>query len=153
MITSVVHGLPAARILQLTTDRFHRESDGAYLTVDQNPVLLPPKLARLTEEQTSRPIGHVSILEQPDGYHPGYLLPGRPPSRPRPPAGIPSLMSQHGLPGLRARNTAMIEAGADLPPIVASDLFGIHPDTAHGWARFAPDSWADYLAARAATER
>nr|UAX58523.1 XRE family transcriptional regulator [Streptomyces sp. A144] len=148
-----LYGLSTARILLLTTDRFHREDDGAYLTVDQNPVLLPPKLAWLIEEQVTRPIGHVSILEQPDGDHPKYLLPGRPPSRPRSADGIHSLMRRHGLPGLSARNTAMIEAVADLPPIVASDLFGIHPGTAHRWARFAQDSWADYLAARAATEQ
>ncbi|MET9762195.1 hypothetical protein ABZ016_24585 [Streptomyces sp. NPDC006372] len=148
-----LYGLPTARILQLTTDRFQREDDGASLTVDQNPVLLPPRLARLIEEQAARPVGHVSILEQPGGDHPRYLLPGRPPSRPRSADGIHSLMRRHGLPGLSARNTAMIEAVADLPPIVASDLFGIHPDTAHRWTRFAQDSWADYLAACAATEQ
>ncbi|MFE2359018.1 XRE family transcriptional regulator [Streptomyces parvulus] len=148
-----LYGLPTVRILQLTTDRFHHEEDGAYLTIDQNPVLLPPKLARLIEQQATRPIGHISIVDQPTGDHPKYLLPGRPPSRPRSAAGLHSLMRQHGLPGLSARNTAMIEAVADLPPIVASDLFGIHPQTAHRWARFAQDSWTDYLAARAATEK
>ncbi|MFJ6087961.1 hypothetical protein ACIQI8_41995 [Streptomyces sp. NPDC092369] len=35
----------------------------------------------------------------------------------------------------------------ELPPIVVSDLLGIDPGTAHKWARFAQDSWADYLAA------
>ncbi|MGW1551039.1 hypothetical protein [Streptomyces sp. NPDC002346] len=47
-----------------------------------------------------------------------------------------------------ARNTAMMEALADLPPVVIADLIGIHPGTATRWARFAGDSWADYLAAR-----
>ncbi|MEW2390127.1 hypothetical protein AB0933_17445 [Streptomyces venezuelae] len=56
-------------------------------------------------------------------------------------------MNQYGLPVLSARNTAMIEAVADLPPIVVADLFGIHPNTAHAWAQYAQDSWADYLAA------
>ncbi|MFJ9588730.1 hypothetical protein [Streptomyces acidicola] len=41
----------------------------------------------------------------------------------------------------------MIEAVADLSPIVVSDLFGIHPNTAHAWAQYTQDSWADYLAA------
>ncbi|MFE5810255.1 hypothetical protein [Streptomyces sp. NPDC056491] len=41
----------------------------------------------------------------------------------------------------------MIELVAELPPIVVSDLLGIAPGTAHQWARFAQDSWADYLAA------
>ncbi|MFI8850190.1 hypothetical protein ACIGW3_08365 [Streptomyces sp. NPDC053499] len=46
----------------------------------------------------------------------------------------------------------MIEFVAELPPIVVSDLLGIAPSTAHRWARFAQDSWADYLAACRATE-
>ncbi|MFI6357281.1 hypothetical protein ACIBJF_32615 [Streptomyces sp. NPDC050743] len=41
----------------------------------------------------------------------------------------------------------MIEAVADLPPIVVSDLFGIHSNTVRAWTRYAQDSWADYLAA------
>ncbi|MFE5586368.1 hypothetical protein [Kitasatospora sp. NPDC056531] len=34
-------------------------------------------------------------------------------------------MKQHGLPNLSARNTAVIEFVAELPPIVVSDLLGI----------------------------
>ncbi|MER5361979.1 hypothetical protein [Streptomyces sp. NPDC002785] len=35
---------------------------------------------------------------------------------------------------------------ADLPPMVMSDLFGIHPKTAECWAAFTGGSWIDYLA-------
>jgi hypothetical protein len=35
----------------------------------------------------------------------------------------------------------------ELPPIVIADLFGIHPGTAHAWAKFAQASWTGYLAA------
>ncbi|WP_216207055.1 hypothetical protein [Amycolatopsis aidingensis] len=62
------------------------------------------------------------------------------------------LLRQHGLLTLAARNTAMIEAVGELPPIVIADLFGIHPGTAHSWAKFAQASWTDYLAVDAATE-
>ncbi|MBB5801309.1 DNA-directed RNA polymerase specialized sigma24 family protein [Saccharothrix ecbatanensis] len=41
----------------------------------------------------------------------------------------------------------MIEAVTELPPIVVSDLFGIHPGTAHSWAKLAQASLAEYLAA------
>ena len=41
----------------------------------------------------------------------------------------------------------MIEAVGELPPIV----IGIHPGTAHAWAKFAQASWTDYLAADTAT--
>ncbi|MGW5237031.1 hypothetical protein ACWEQU_33335 [Streptomyces nodosus] len=43
----------------------------------------------------------------------------------------------------------MIEAVSTLPPIVVADLFGLSPATAETWARYADDSWTDYLAARA----
>lgn len=56
-------------------------------------------------------------------------------------------MRQHGLPGISARNTALMEAITDLPPIVVSDIFGIHPQTAYAWAQYAQNSWAEYLEA------
>jgi hypothetical protein len=56
-------------------------------------------------------------------------------------------MGRHGLEIISARNTAMLEAVADLPPIVASDLFGISARTAYRWAQYAQASWIDYLAA------
>jgi hypothetical protein len=62
------------------------------------------------------------------------------------------MMKQHGLPGISARNTAMIEAVSTLPPIIVSDLFGVSAKTAHNWAGFAQDSWTDYLAACQDTE-
>ncbi len=55
-------------------------------------------------------------------------------------------MRHHGLPARAARNTAMMHTLADLPPIVIADLFGINPGTAHRWAKFAGNSWEDYLA-------
>ncbi|MER7958166.1 hypothetical protein [Streptomyces sp. NPDC096030] len=56
-------------------------------------------------------------------------------------------MRKHGLPGISARNTAMAEVITDLPPIVVSDLFGIHPNTAFAWAQYAQNTWAEYLEA------
>ncbi|PZH09161.1 hypothetical protein C1I97_15215 [Streptomyces sp. NTH33] len=58
----------------------------------------------------------------------------------------------HGLPGISARNTAMLEAITDLPPIVVSDLFGVHPHTAYAWAQYAQNSWAEYLEAVQSTD-
>ncbi|MCL6737489.1 hypothetical protein [Streptomyces neyagawaensis] len=54
-------------------------------------------------------------------------------------------MRKYGLPGISARNTAMMEAITDLPPIVVSDLFGILPHTAYAWSQYAQNSWAEYL--------
>ncbi|MFB6560858.1 hypothetical protein ACFCYH_18640 [Streptomyces sp. NPDC056400] len=48
--------------------------------------------------------------------------------------------------GFTRRGTAAVDEAQGLRPLV-SDLFGIHPSTAHGWARLAQNSWTDYLAA------
>lgn len=142
-----LYALPTTRIVRLTTDRFHRESDDAYLTIDRHPVLLPPRLAALIEKQIASPSCRTSVLQQPHNGAPGFLFPGRPPSRPRNADTVNDYMRKHGLPGLSARNTAMMEAITDLPPIIVSDLFGMHPNTAYAWAQYAQNSWAEYLEA------
>ncbi|MEU9230550.1 hypothetical protein AB0D40_40270 [Streptomyces massasporeus] len=43
----------------------------------------------------------------------------------------------------------MIEAVITLPPIVITDLFGLHPSTSEKGAKYANDSRTHYLAARA----
>jgi hypothetical protein len=141
-----LYGVPVTRIVALTTDRFQKEGTDWYVTFERNPVLLPPKLGRLIEEQIRHP-ARVSIMEQLPGDGPRFLWPGRPASRPISGGWAHRRLKQHGLPNLSARNTAMIEFVAELPPIIVSDLLGIAPSTAQRWARFTQDSWADYLAA------
>lgn len=139
-------GLPISRIVELTTDRFHRDNGDAFLTLGKHPVLLPPKLAALIEEHIAQP-RYRSMVRPPAGHPPWYLLPASRPGKPRSARTVQKLLREHGLPTLAARNTAMIEAVSELPPIVIADLFGIHPGTAHAWANFAQTSWTDYLAA------
>lgn len=146
-----LYGLHMSRINTLTTDRFHHEDDGAYLTINAHPVLLPPTLAQLIERQIIRPNRNTSLLQPPRTTEPRFLFPGRPPSRPRSAATIRAMMKQHGLAGISARNAAMIEAVSSLPPIIVSDLFGVSTSAANNWAELTQDSWTDYLAACATT--
>lgn len=60
---------------------------------------------------------------------------------------------KHGLPTIAARDPALFGMAGELPPIIISDLFGVHRNTATQWAVFAQDSGADYLAALRATEQ
>ncbi|MEU6482363.1 hypothetical protein ABZ858_37000 [Streptomyces sp. NPDC047017] len=53
-----------------------------------------------------------------------------------------NLLNQYGLPGLSARNTAVIEAVISLPLIVVADLFGMHPGTAQSWVNYAKGDWS-----------
>ncbi|WP_257036656.1 hypothetical protein [Streptomyces sp. OV198] len=141
-----LYALPLTRIIELTTDQFHRDAEAAYLTLDRHPALLPPALAALLDEQ----IAELHDPLTPQGRR-HLLLPGAVPGRPRNPAGLADQMRQHDLPVRAARNTALMEAITDLPPIVVADLFSISPATAHRWSQLAGNSWAPYLAARQRT--
>lgn len=66
-----------------------------------------------------------------------HLLPGAVPGRPRNPAALADQMRRHGLPVRAARNSALMGAITDLPPIVVADLFGINPATAQRWSQLA----------------
>ncbi|WP_262059770.1 hypothetical protein [Streptomyces sp. STR69] len=39
----------------------------------------------------------------------------------------------------------MMDALADLPPMVIADLLGIHPKTAERWATLASENWSEYV--------
>ncbi|MEU4313448.1 hypothetical protein [Nocardia sp. NPDC024068] len=141
---SRLYALPLVRIVEFTTDRFHRDGTGAFLTIDRHPVLLPPTLARLIDRLIVSDA--IQTMIRPGGPGPAYLFPGRPPGRPRHSHSLREMLTEHGLPIRSARNTAMITAAGELPPMVISDLFGVGPGTAQKWAHYAQASWADYLA-------
>ncbi|WP_327398705.1 XRE family transcriptional regulator [Streptomyces sp. NBC_01288] len=136
-----LYALTLTRIVELTADQIRHDEGHTYLTVSRHPVVLPPKLARLIEEQLQHNASRPSGV---DGTR--YLLPGHSPGRTRNPASLSERLKRYGLPARAARNTAMMEALADLPPMVISDLFGIDPKTAERWAAFAGGRWSDYLA-------
>ncbi|WP_409496116.1 hypothetical protein [Amycolatopsis sp. cmx-11-12] len=48
-------GLTIRRIVDLAADRFGRADGDAFLTIGDHPVLLPPKLAVLIEQQLASP--------------------------------------------------------------------------------------------------
>ncbi|MFI5905822.1 hypothetical protein [Streptomyces cyaneofuscatus] len=144
---SRLYALPLTRIVTLTADRYTQGANGhGYLTLERNPVLLPPKLARLIREQITGAASTSMVSPRPES--PPFLMPGRIPGRHRSVNWLYTQMREHGLPVRPARNTAMIEAVTRLPPIVVADLFGIQPGTADSWARYANASWAAYLTAR-----
>ncbi|WP_234788066.1 XRE family transcriptional regulator [Mycolicibacterium setense] len=134
------------RMIELTTDRYHADEHGSFITFDRNPVLLPPSLARLIEQLIERR-SVSSMVHNASDEIPRYLFPGRPPSRPIHPRSLQQRLTRYGLPVIHARNAAMIASASTLPPPVMTDLFGIAPSTAYRWAEYAQNSWAAYLEA------
>ncbi|WP_218137693.1 hypothetical protein [Streptomyces sp. 2131.1] len=138
-----LYALPLTRIVELTTEHISRDREHTYLRVKQHPFLLPPKLAGLIADQIrcSTP-GHSAVTG------PRHLLPGQSPGRPRNPIGFADTMRHHGLSARAARNTAMLNALTDLPPMIIADLLGIHPKTADRWATLAGNNWSEYVSSR-----
>ncbi|SHH52321.1 hypothetical protein [Streptomyces sp. 3214.6] len=130
-----LYALPLTRIVELTEDHISRDQEHTYLAVNQHPFVLPPKLARLIDDQ----LRHSTTAGR------RYLLPGQSPGRSRNPLGLADTLRHHGLPARAARNTAMMDALADLPPMVIADLLGIHPKTAERWATLAGANWSEYV--------
>ncbi|SED63689.1 hypothetical protein [Streptomyces sp. Ag109_O5-10] len=54
---------------------------------------------------------------------------------------------RHVLPTIAAGSTTPFGMAGELPPIIISDLLGVHRNTAARWAALAQDGWAGYLAA------
>ncbi|MGY2093402.1 hypothetical protein ACW9HO_38070 [Nocardia gipuzkoensis] len=138
-----LYGVSLAAVVELTVDRFTREDTRAYLRIDRHPVLLPPKLADLIDRLIAE-AGAASMLKH-SATRSRYLFLGNPPSRGLHCPAAGRAMALHGLSVIHARNTVMLAAVAELPPIVISDLFGVHPQTAHRWPQFAQQSWSEYL--------
>ncbi|MGW7106555.1 hypothetical protein ACWGHU_10415 [Streptomyces xanthophaeus] len=110
-------------------------------------MLLPPTLARLIKAHIDGPQGS-SMLQPRASSGPDYLLPGRHAGHPLSASHIIKRLRNHNLPTRAARNTAMITAITELPPIVVSDLFGLSASTTFQWAKFAQQTWTEYLALR-----
>ena len=77
-----LYGVQIPRMVELTVDKFLQDESGAYLTINANPVLLPPRLAQLIERHIAQPPRSIHHLRNDE---PRYLFPGSPPSRPRNP--------------------------------------------------------------------
>ena len=110
--------------------------------------MLPPKLARLIDDQLRHSMPRHSTATSTGTSCRAKalgLLPGQSPGRSRNPLGLADTLRHHGLPARAARNTAMMDALVDLPPMVIADLLGIHPKTAERWATLAGENWSEYL--------
>ncbi|MER5927669.1 hypothetical protein [Streptomyces mirabilis] len=132
-----LYALPLTRIVELTDDHLHHDQGHTYLTVSHHPFVLPPKFARRIDHQLQRSPRRSNTAGR------RYLLPGHSPGRPRNPLSLADTLRHHGLPARAARNTAMLDALVDLPPMVIADLLGIRPKTAERWATLAGGNWSE----------
>ncbi|ALG14552.1 hypothetical protein AOZ06_04810 [Kibdelosporangium phytohabitans] len=137
-----LYAMPLTRVAELTADRVHHDNNDTFLTLRANPVLLPPSLAVLIDQQ---------LVNHQRGVIPGkihYLFPGTVPNRPLRPESLGVQLLRHDLGTPAAHNTAMAMLVTDLPAVIVSDMIGINIRTANQWLGYARTNWTDYLAAR-----
>lgn len=147
----LLFGLTTSRIRHLTTGQLTRSGEFSYLTIDRHPVLLPPRLAKILHKLADAPRTRAALTRASRGEP--WLFPGLVPGQPIATSAFSVKLHQHGIVVRPARNAALVALATDLPAPVLADALGLHTGTAVRWANFSKASWADYLAARAATLR
>lgn len=139
--------MPLTRIVELTADNFDRDTNEAFLTIGEHPVILPPSLATLIDQQLT--VHQRNLVSGPTRY----MFPGNVPNRPLLSGSLGERLLRHDLGTPAAHNTAMATLVTDLPALVVSDLIGINISTANQWLGYARTNWVNYLAARQSEER
>jgi hypothetical protein len=139
----LLYAQPAARITRLTRANIEVDEHEVRLRLGEDHVLLPPPLGELIQrlpEQT--PAGMARNLVDGDRW----LFPGRRPGHPMSSTTMSTRLRNLGIEPRAARNTALLQLGAELPSLVLADLLGVHINTAERWNAAAGARWAGYVA-------
>lgn len=67
------------------------------------------------------------------------------------PTTMSTRLRKLGIEPRAARNTALLQLGAELPSLVLADLLGVHINTAERWNAAAGARWTAYAAMRTAS--
>jgi hypothetical protein len=117
------------------------------LRISDHALLLPPRLASIAIQQRDRR-DLRSVFGRAGATGTRWLFPGLRPGRPMDAASLSQKLGAHGIDVRAARNTALADLAADLPPAVLAQLVGIGISTAIRWANHARRDWTPYLATR-----
>jgi hypothetical protein len=145
----LLYGQTPSRIVELTTDRITEKKQHTFLTLDRQPVLLPPRLADLVRQLAEHdPCRRRPITERP-GAPRTWLFPGGTPGRHADPGRLTKLLNEQLDIVVRpARNSALTAMAADLPAPVLAELLGVHLTTAGRWGALVKRDWSSYVVAR-----
>lgn len=144
----LLYGQIPTRIVELTTSDLGVDRRGERtLRLRDRPVLLPPALAALTTELTSRP--DRRRRGAPSSTTPDWLFPGLRPGAHLDSGRLALLLRTAGIPVRPARGAALVALATDLPAPVLADLLGLSIAAAVRWSALAARDNAEYLAARA----
>jgi hypothetical protein len=117
--------------------------DRAQLALGTMPLDLPAPLDELARQLLDRRHGHAAVGRT--GDHP-WLFPGGAPAQPISASRLSARLASLGIHGRSARNTALMDLAATIPPAALARLLGIHITTAGDWAERTATSQAAYAA-------
>jgi hypothetical protein len=142
---------PAARITRVTRANIQVDDPEVRVRLGEDHVLLPPPLSELIQRPPEQmPAGMAGKLAEGDRW----LFPRRSPGHPMSPTAMPTRLRKLGMIESRAaRNTALLQLGAELPSPVLDDLLGVHINAAERWNAAAGAHWTNYVATRSSSPR
>ncbi|MGD0247353.1 MAG: hypothetical protein ABSB59_44505 [Streptosporangiaceae bacterium] len=139
----LLYGQPTARIARLTRNQITLTPDSAQLALGTVPLDLPAPLDELARQLLNRRHGHAAVGRTSD--HP-WLFPGGAPAQPISASRLSARLASLGIHSRPARNTALMDLAATIPPAALAPLLGIHITTAADWAERTAGSQAAYAA-------
>ncbi len=119
----------------------------AYIQMGSHPLLLPPALARLLNEQMEKATSR-SLVGRVTPRAVSWIFPGALAGRPIEGPKLSGRLLRHGIDVRASCNTALMALASDLPAPILSEMLGIHINTAVEWVGHVKRDWAVYLAAR-----
>lgn len=144
----LLYAQPAARIVRLTRASIRADENEVRLRLGEDHVLLPPPLSDLIQRLPEQvPAGMARNFVEDDLW----LFPGRRPGQPMSATTMSTRLRNLGIEPRAARNTALLQLGAELPSLVLADLLGVHINTAERWNAAAGARWTNYAAARSSS--
>lgn len=144
---TLLYGMSVTRIAQLTHQDIQVREGGQYIQMGKHPIVLPPALARLLNEQMEKSTSRSLVGRVTPGAA-SWIFPGALAGRPVTGPKLSGRLLRHGIDVRASRNTALMALASDLPAPILSEMLGIHINTAVEWVGHVKRDWAVYLAAR-----
>jgi integrase len=143
----LLFGIRASALVRIEAHDIEPSASGTHLRVAKQALLLPPVLATIVVQQRDR-TDLRAALGRTRATGPRWLFPGGQPGQPLTANTLATKLNNRGINVRAARNTALADLAADLPPPVLADLVGIGLTTATRWAHQARRDWSPYVATR-----
>lgn len=142
----LLYAQQVTKIVALTADDLTATTEGTYLHLGPEPVLVLPPLDGLVRQlPVEKPFGAARTLADER-----WLFPGKTAGHHQHPVSMQGRLNRLGITTRVSRNTAMLHLAATVPPAVFASLIGLSISTATRWAEHAGGNWTTYAAIRRA---